>query len=378
MVISLQDTAGKSEQGVIEVDGMLWKPADDATTNAEDFRAARSIFSEIAGAIRWNPWVREDRTVEFDHAVTVMSQWKRAEPGFRQPSAEKIKREIDADVAKARAESDATREERELQRRARVPQYDEGREQARLALLEQESILAYVTLEHAELQDGSRFPRMEPGRRAEQVEDLTRRIAAVEERIAALRVQVGDPEAVVERHGWLPAERRELSLESFTARRQCEVWDLREHINRVQAALKATTDAGERRSLRSKIAIESSTRDTWMAVPELEPADMCADCAVPVAWHGWSTPLDLAMLGAGPCAAWPGWAERVRSAREFLMKAAEPRPAAPPRPSPKPLVVVPSGMPIGDIIKHLQEAQAKHPDAVVRRGDRNRWEIWPS
>jgi hypothetical protein len=53
---------------------------------------------------------------------------------------------------------------------------------------------------------------------------------------------------------------------------------------------------------------------------------------------------------------------------------------APPQPSkPKrqPLAVVPSGLPIAEVVEQLQKLQKQHPDAEVRRGRANRWELWP-
>lgn len=86
--------------------------------------------------------------------------------------------------------------------------------------------------------------------------------------------------------------------------------------------------------------------------------------------HGWvSPPFE------GPC---PGWAARLRAARAILDTAIA-RTAAPPRPEPKPrpLAVVPSGLPIPEVIARLAQVHETYPDAVVRRGRANRWEVWP-
>jgi hypothetical protein len=50
----------------------------------------------------------------------------------------------------------------------------------------------------------------------------------------------------------------------------------------------------------------------------------------------------------------------------------------PAKPKPEPLAVVPSGLPIGEVVARLQQLQAKHPDAEVRRGRANHWELWPA
>jgi hypothetical protein len=69
--------------GVIEHDGMLWKPKRSAAATAEEFIAARTLFIELHREGRWNSWVLEDRQSELERATEVMDQWKRAEPGYR-------------------------------------------------------------------------------------------------------------------------------------------------------------------------------------------------------------------------------------------------------------------------------------------------------
>jgi hypothetical protein len=51
--------------------------------------------------------------------------------------------------------------------------------------------------------------------------------------------------------------------------------------------------------------------------------------------------------------------------------------AEPPTPEPKPIAVIVVGLPIEDFIVKLTAIQADHPGTQIRRGKRNRWEIWP-
>lgn len=48
----------------------------------------------------------------------------------------------------------------------------------------------------------------------------------------------------------------------------------------------------------------------------------------------------------------------------------------PAEPKPQPLAIVPSGLPIADVVAKLTELQQQFPDAEVRRGRANRWELW--
>jgi hypothetical protein len=72
------------------------------------------------------------------------------------------------------------------------------------------------------------------------------------------------------------------------------------------------------------------------------------------------------------------WA-RLQRAREILETAARsaPTPTTSPAAKPEPLATIPSGLPIAEITQRLQELQTKFPDAEVRRGRANRWELWP-
>jgi hypothetical protein len=104
---------------------------------------------------------------------------------------------------------------------------------------------------------------------------------------------------------------------------------------------------------------------------------MCSDCYTPLLQHGWK----LAPQGEVLCAAWPRHRARIESVRQMLFTAAERNRAKnepPPPPKPQPLAVIKSGLPIAEVIAQLSELQKQYPDARVRRGDRNRWELWPA
>lgn len=102
---------------------------------------------------------------------------------------------------------------------------------------------------------------------------------------------------------------------------------------------------------------------------------MCSECVSPARWHGYVT--TGANPDAGPCPAWPRWAQRIRKVREMIAVAVKEKPAEPPPPKPEPLAVIASGLPIAEVMCQLADIQARYPNARVRRGNRNRWEIWP-
>ena len=57
---------GVMPAGVIEHDGMLWKPRRGATASAEEFITARTLFIELNQDAMWNPWIRDERAADID------------------------------------------------------------------------------------------------------------------------------------------------------------------------------------------------------------------------------------------------------------------------------------------------------------------------
>jgi hypothetical protein len=250
--------SGSASSGeVIEVDGLLWKPKPGTTATGEEFRRARSLILEIHRDASWNPWVREDRPQEYEQATAVFEQWTRAEPDFRPWTAE----ELDTWMAARDAEFQAHQAERERQRAARVALYDERREQARPALLEQQAILGHHTEELDDLRECRRFPAMPEQRRREQIAELERSVAAARSEVVRLQEAVGDVEAVVNERGWLPQERREVALTLFSARRCTEVRELRGRVREQQARLRATKGRAERAPVRDALNRDTRRRD---------------------------------------------------------------------------------------------------------------------
>lgn len=349
-------------EGVIEVDGKLWKPRSNATTSAAKFIAARNAFREISQDSRWNPWVREDRADEYEQASMVMDQWRRSEPGHRMLTT----KQIEAGWARQDREREKARQRREEERETRKTLYDEERAEARFALLEQTSLVPHEVTELTRCQDDTLFPKMDATRRREKIIELERSIAARRIEIDRLTPLVGGPETVVDQNGWLPGERREAMLLHYRFERERRVRGLRGQISELTATVEHK-DRGKVRSLQGEL-------DALLAIPPLTADDMCSDCPVPLADHGWRT------MG-GPCVAWPGQRARLRRAREILAtgvrEAEATKQQAPKPPKPEPLAVIPSGLPISEIMERLAELQQQFPDAEVRRGRANRWELWP-
>lgn len=353
-------------------EGMQWKDAPKTTAGARTIKLPAFAIDTLT-ARRSRPYLGEQTMIFPSTAGTwrdpnnFRKQWRQVRDDLGAP---------DKQVAARMAKWDREREraQREKERAARAAHYSPERAEARLALTEQQTCLEYELGEVTRFRDGSRFPAMDPKRRQEEIAKLDESIEHRRREIERLTLLVGDPEEIVDEHGWLPRERREFMLSHYRFEREAEVRKLRKDLPELDAKLNAATERNERKELRDKTATVRRRLDELLAIPPLTADEMCSDCPTPMAKHGWVTPpFD------GPCPAWPRWAARLRRAREILETASREaqKPAEPPAPKPEPLAVIPSGLPIAEITERLTELQKQYPDAEVRRGRANRWEIWP-
>lgn len=66
-------------RGRVQTDeGLLWKRHRSATSTAEEFVEARTLFMQIHEDAEWSPWVLDRRASEIERAMAVMRQWQRA------------------------------------------------------------------------------------------------------------------------------------------------------------------------------------------------------------------------------------------------------------------------------------------------------------
>lgn len=331
-----------------------------------------TLFIRIHGDAEWSPWALDDRAPEIERAMAVMRQWQRAEPGFRLRQIADVK----AEWAQEDEERAARIAEERRARERRKADYDTGLEEARLVLLEFEGWLAMEQFQRQGLIDETLLPSIDAGGRADRVRECDREIAACQRRLDGLRDAVADPERVVDRDGYLPAERRELSLRLFASRRQTAVRELRPKILELSVALDSTRGRKERAEARKQLVDAQALLDDWLLqVPVLSAEDMCSECTQPAKWH--LTGRVMRIGWQAPCPAWPAWWKRVEKGRALLVEAAKKReqPEAA-RTEPQRVAVIPSSLPIAEVTSRLTELQAQYPDAEVRRGRGSTWELW--
>ena len=87
-----------------------------------------------------------------------------------------------------------------------------------------------------------------------------------------LAAVVGDPETVCDERGWLPAERRELSLTLFRVRRVADVRELRARVPARQAELKAMRGRAGRAELCEALQMDMARLASLEAMPPMQAA----------------------------------------------------------------------------------------------------------
>jgi hypothetical protein len=191
----------------------------------------------------------------------------------------------------------------------RISRISPERAQPRSALLEEQGILADKARERDEVISRELFPGMEDARRDRYLAGLEAAIAARQRVVDELAALVGDAETVCDERGWLPAERRDLSLVLFKVRRATEVRELRARMPVRKAELEALTGRSERAALREALRTDVARLASLEAMPPMTAADMCSECADP-ARHcpGVTFNLQDGNSVGGPCPAWPQWA----------------------------------------------------------------------
>lgn len=264
-------------------------------------------------------------------------------------------------------------------RAQRASRYDAKRARARLALIEQQVRIAHAVREREDIlarSPASIGPRDPLGVARINAE---RDISDAERWVKELIPRVGDPETVVDEHGWLPSERRERFLSEFAAKISAEVSELHEQLPALRAELKVTQGRRKRATIREKMRERMARLAYLEAVPPFTAPDMCSECPWPMSWHdiGVTFCLTTGAILSEPCPAWPVWREQLATGLVRVMEMMQQRKAPPaPPPTPQPLAVIPSGASVEETIARLTAVQAEHPGAEVRRGKRNGWEIW--
>lgn len=352
--------------------GVTWTRCPDGTSTTKQLLQAldglRTVYRDEA---EWSWWEEGRRDMEHDRHWRVLRSWDNGAPKSTPEEAE----------ASAQAQLDELdlKLEQDRARRAELvaDSYDEDRESARLRLLRARSDAAFFG--HVLAVQAS----------AAQRDDAERRLGEARATADMLQRELGDPDQVIDRQGYLPAERRALNLSSH-----------RDYWRHPRLREWAKTDRRRFTAL--------------LKMPMPDPAAMCSECQAPSQWHEYD--LSLRLFQPRPSAGsqaetlarlMPGWWERCPASTAYqighqwggsaalpdfngqqwiamlppllhaLFVRAKPKPTTKPKSKPSPLAVISPG-PIDEVMAQLAEAQVKHPKTHLRRGTGNTWEVWPS
>lgn len=363
-------TADKTSEQTYVHDDALWKPRLGATSTFADLLHAQGRVLEIWNETDWNPWREAELAEELAWTHQVMREWTRAEPDHR-PMTKRRVAALNAGISRKVKAERAADEVRWVRDKAR---YDPERERARFSLFERLAIHSRNQSELDEYRSGGRFPGMPAGQRTERIRELEEKIERDLGEVARLESIVGDSEDVVDEDGKLPRDRRKWNIIMYGIRRRSEVEQLKQAVSKLQKSIKETSDRTERSTLSTRLALAQDRLDRLLAVPILTAEDMCADCYTPSSQHGYGD-----VRSTHPCPRWPLHAAQMEKVWAILRTASGRRqPETPAPPKPQPLVTLPGGLTIAEVIARLTEIQQEHPTAVVKRGRANRWEIWAS
>jgi hypothetical protein len=355
-----------SEIFIHEHDGQLWKPLPGASSQFDELLYAQTRWLEIVTETDWNPWRKDELEPEQRQAEDVMREWTRAEPDFRPMTKRQVAAMVTSISRNAKAEYAANEARWERDK----AQYEPERERARWSLLEREAVLAQRSRELEQFRSGERFPGMVPDKREHEMAELATTIERESAQISRLKKIVGDPDDVVDEQGKLPRDRRGWNLTMYGLRRRTKVTELRDGVGNLENEI-VQAPREERSKLRTRLHFEHRQLEVLLAVPPLEAAEMCADCLTPQFQHGFGDVFETR-----PCPVWPDYAERMKRVWDLLRTAEPKQTESQAQPKAEPLATLKGGLPIADVIERLSELKATYPDAVVKRGRANLWEIW--
>ncbi|WUI01561.1 hypothetical protein OHR68_06995 [Spirillospora sp. NBC_00431] len=261
--------------------GVTWKRLPGATTGGTEFLAAlKSLAGFDDVARQWNVWEEGQRDKEHQQLIAVLKQWNHASPP---PGGYLSSEELEA-------RWDAREKSRDEARRARADLYDQERAHARIGLLQAKATAGFMGL-----------VAERPASAAQRDMAAELEAASLQE-AEGLREQVGDPDTVVDRHGDLPATRREQNLSdhmSFFRHRLLREWSV-----------------GQRKRFNQLLA---------MPVPRGQ--DMCSECQAPADWHRYAISVCLWRQQPQPgteadtlARLLPGWLERCIACTPYQLR----------------------------------------------------------
>jgi hypothetical protein len=261
--------------------GIAWKRRPGGTSSGPEFLAALAVLTDYGGRIarEWSWWQEGRRAMEDERIREVVRQWDHAEPpagGYL--TAEELQAHLNADQA-----------EREQARELRAARYDSDLAATRIRLLSTQATSGFM-----------RHVLTRPATAAQR-DRAQEFLAASEQETAELAALIGDPDAIPDKRGDLPGDRRKRHLD--------------EHMTVFRHPLLRQWVSGPQRRFRS-----------LLAMPAPQAADMCSECQAPADWHTYALSLRLwpgtpepGSTAAKLAALLPGWWERCPACTNYQL-----------------------------------------------------------
>jgi hypothetical protein len=279
----------RAHAGAIQVqapNGVVWTRVPDGRSSPAD--VLRELAELGKGHIErgWDWWQEGRRELEHDRQWAILAEWDNGAPDppeHRDPEA----------AATAYREDFDRQLEAERQQRGDLAaeRYDEQRESLRLAMMRAEADAAFFA--HVLEAPAS------PAQRDKAEERMAKQRAAAQE----MHDELGDPEEVVDRNGFLPAQRREMNLSSHMT-----VWR--------HPTLRELHESKQRKRFKALLAMRP-----------IGPAGMCSECQAPSRWHEYALSLCLFRGAPAPgstaeriAALMPGWWQRCSACTSYQME----------------------------------------------------------
>jgi hypothetical protein len=264
----------KQQSDVVRVtapNGVVWTRCSGcASTGPELLHAMEELRTIGDVSTVWNWWQEGREQQERDRVMQVVLQWDNGAPELPVEGMAEFTRKFDKQWEEKK------RRRAELAAQA----YDKDREVLRLRLLRTESDAAFFA--HV----------LEKPASAGQREDAERRLTAARAAAEEMRQRIGDPEQVIDKAGYLPAERRARNLDA--------------HMRYFR-----------HRMLREWAATDKRRFNALLKMPMPDPGSMCSECEAPSQWHEYDISLRLFHAPPAPGSQadtlrrlMPGWGDR--------------------------------------------------------------------
>lgn len=266
--------------------GVVWTRIPSGRSTPADLLRQLAELGKDHVEREWDWWQEDRPEHERERQWTILREWENGAPD---PPDEQ---DAEATARAYMTDFDRRMKAKEKQRaRLAAKRYDEQRKHLRLAMMRAEADAAFFA--HV----------LKAPTSAAQSDMAEQRMAKKQTAAQQMRKQLGDPEDVIDRNGFYPADRRSMNLSShMTFFRHPTLREL--HTSKQRKRFNAL-----------------------LAMRPIESAAMCSECQVPSQWHAYAISLCLFRGTPEPgsraehiARLMPGWWQRCFACTTYQME----------------------------------------------------------